>query len=85
MLTKEGEDLNEELIKDKLETCKERIDDHSTRIDKIEQIQAQERVEIENLCKSIDNLTSVLKWIVTGLGGSFIAFFFYAIQHFIFK
>ncbi|CUP72547.1 Uncharacterised protein [Clostridium baratii] len=45
--------MNEELIKDKLETHNTRLNDHSKRLDQLEQGQAEFRIEIKNLCDSI--------------------------------
>lgn len=61
------------------------IKDHDNRIDKLEQGQAEFRIQIENLCRNISSLTSVLKWGIGLIGGSFVTFFFYAIQNHIFK
>ena len=77
--------MNEELIKDKLETHNTRLNDHSKRLDQLEQGQAEFRIEIKNLCGSIKGLTSALKWALGLFGGSFVGFFFYAIQNHLFK
>lgn len=77
--------MNEELIKDKLETHDKRLNNHGDRIDKLEQGQAEFRIEIKNLCDSIKGLTSALKWALGLFGGSFVTFFFYAIQNHLFK
>ncbi|GAA0856885.1 hemolysin XhlA family protein [Clostridium nitritogenes] len=77
--------MNEELIKDKLETHNTRLNDHSKRLDQLEQGQAEFRIEIKNLCDSIKGLTSALKWALGLFGGSFVGFFFYAIQNHLFK
>ena len=67
-------------IADKLNTAEKRINNHSERIDKLEQGQSEFRVEIKNLCKDIQNLTTTLKWFIGLILGSFVAFFFYAAQ-----
>ncbi|MGG7160249.1 hemolysin XhlA family protein [Clostridium baratii] len=77
--------MNDELIKDKLETHDTRLNNHGDRIDKLEQGQAEFRVEMRNLCKSIQSLTNALKWALGLFGGSFVGFFFYAIQNHLFK
>lgn len=77
--------MNEELIKDKLETHNTRLNDYSKRLDQLEQGQAEFRIEIKNLCDSIKGLTSALKWALGLFGGSFVGFFFYAIQNHLFK
>lgn len=67
-----------------LEVHDRRLDNHGGRIDELEQGQREFRTEIKNLCKDIQNLTSVLKWFIGLLIGSFVAFFFYAVQQIIF-
>jgi len=67
-----------------LETHDKRLNNHGDRIDKLEQGQSEFRIEIKNLCKDIQNLTSVLKWFIGLLVGSFVAFFFYVVQQNIF-
>jgi len=54
--------MNDELIKDKLETHERRLNDHSGRIDKLEQRGAAVDTKIENLCEQIKNLVNTLKW-----------------------
>lgn len=76
--------MNEELVKHKVDTHETRINDHSKRIDKLEQNQAKFEIQIQNLILSLNSLTSVLKWLI-GLGASaLVGFFFYAIQNNIF-
>lgn len=73
--------MNEELTKHKLDVHEKRINNHSDRIDKLEQNQARLEVQIQNLVLSLDSLTAVLKWLI-GLGaGALVSFFFYAIQN----
>ena len=67
-----------------LEVHDRRLDNRGGRIDELEQGQREFRTEIKNLCKDIQNLTSVLKWFIGLLIGSFVAFFFYAVQQIIF-
>lgn len=77
--------MNDELIKDKIETHEKRINNHSDRIDKLEREGAELKVEIKNLCENLRSLTSVIKWFITVFVGAFISFFFYAVQQNIFK
>lgn len=77
--------MNEELVKDKLETHDRRLNDHSGRLDRLEQKGASVDVRIENLCEQLQSLTTTLKWFIGLLVGSFVAFFFYAVQHNLFK
>lgn len=77
--------MNDELIKDKIETHERRINNHSDRIDKLEREGSELKVEIKNLCENLKSLTSVMKWFITAIVGAFISFFFYAVQQNIFK
>jgi peptidoglycan hydrolase CwlO-like protein len=72
-------------IDEKLDTLNKRVNNHSERLDRIEQAQSEFRIEIKNLCEDLKSLTSVLKWFIGLLVGSFVAFFFYAVQNNIFK
>lgn len=77
--------MNEELINHQLEVNERRLNNHAERIDKLEQNERELQIEIKNLCKNIQSLTSVMKWFVTALIGAFISFFFYAVQYKIFQ
>lgn len=72
--------MNEELIKDKLETHDTRLNNHGYRIDKLEQDSASFKIEIKNLCDNLKALTSVLKGLI-GLGATtFVGFFIYSVE-----
>lgn len=77
--------MNEELLEHKVKVNENRINNHADRLDKLEQGQAEMKIEIKNLVKSLDSLTAALKWLIGLLGGSIVGFFFYAIQTHIFK
>ena len=77
--------MNDELINHQLEVNNKRLNNHADRIDKLEQKQSEFKTEIKNLCENIKSLTSILKWLCSLIGGSFVGFFFYAIQHNLFK
>ncbi|MBL7575501.1 Haemolysin XhlA [Peptoniphilus asaccharolyticus DSM 20463] len=62
-----------------------RINDHSKRIDSIEQHNSRTDEKIENLIDKMDNLISTMRWGMGLLVGSFVSFFFYAVQHGLFK
>jgi len=72
-------------IDERLDTLNKRVNSHSERLDRIEQAQSEFRIEIKNLCENLKSLTAALKWFIGLLIGSFVAFFFYAIQNNIFK
>lgn len=77
--------MNEELINHQIEIHEKRLNNHSERIDKIEQSQSRTDAKIENLCDQLKQLVSVLKWYIGLSVGALVSFFFYAIQHNIFK
>lgn len=77
--------MNEELVKDKLETHDKRLNNHGERLDKLEQDGRELKTELKNLCENLKSLTNMMKWFVTTLGGALIGFFFYAVQSGIFN
>ena len=77
--------MNEELIGHQVEVHEKRINNHSERIDKLEQEGVALKAEIKNLCENLKQLTSVMKWFIGLLIGYFVGFFFYAVQQGIFK
>lgn len=77
--------MNEELVMKDLKTHEKRLNDHSSRLDKLEQNQARIETQIENLCKSIESLTNTLKWGLGLCASSLIGFFFYIVQQNILK
>ena len=47
---------------------------------------AETRNELKNLCKSVDSLTSILKYFCTTLAGLFVGFFIFMLEnHFVIK
>ncbi|BCZ49426.1 membrane protein [Clostridium gelidum] len=77
--------MNEELIQDKLETHEKRLNNHGSRLDKLEQDSRELKTELKNLCENLESLTNMMKWFITAIGGALISFFFYAVQIRIFK
>lgn len=67
-------------IDEKIEVHEKRINNHSERIDKIEQNQSRTDIKIENLCDQIGSLVTTIRWFTGLIIGSFVAFFFYAAQ-----
>ncbi|AGF56479.1 putative nuclease with TOPRIM domain [Clostridium saccharoperbutylacetonicum] len=77
--------MNDELVKDKLERCETRLNNHGDRLDKLEQDGRELKTELKNLCENLKNLTSMMKWFITAIGGALVSFFFYAVQAGIFN
>ncbi|BDR84861.1 hemolysin XhlA family protein [Clostridium tetani] len=74
-----------EVVEIKINEHTETLKEHDKRLDRIEQDSREFKIQIKNLCENIKNLTSAIKWLI-GLGASgLLGFFFYAIQHNIFK
>lgn len=72
-------------VDERLDVGDRRLNNHADRLDKLEQNNVKMFTKIENLCDSIKSLTTVMYWFIGILVGSFVAFFFYAVQHNIFK
>lgn len=77
--------MNEEVKEHMIDVHEKRINNHAERIDKLEQSDVKRDIQIENLCKSIEGLTTSIKWALGLFAGSFVGFFFYAIQNHLFK
>jgi len=77
--------MNDELIKHQVGVLDTRVNDHSKRLDKLEQDSVALKTELKNLCENLKSLTTVMKWFIGLIIGSFVGFFFYAIQNNIFK
>ena len=76
--------MNEELIGHQIEVHDVRLND-SKRLDKLEQDSVALKTELKNLCENLKSLTTVMKWFIGLIVGSFAGFFFYAIQNNILK
>lgn len=70
---------------EKINRMEKRQDSHSQRLDKVEQAAVGLQTEIKNLISQLQSLSMILKWFIGLLIGSFVAFFFYAVQQNIFK
>lgn len=67
-------------VNEKLEIQDKRLNNHSERIDKLEQYQSKSEVEIRNLCEQIKSLVSAIKWSMGLLITSLVGFFIWYIQ-----
>lgn len=72
-------------IVDTLELHNTRLNDHSVRLDKLEQSKERTDTKIDNLCQQLQSLTTTLRWFIGLLVGALCSFFFYAVQQNIFK
>lgn len=73
-----------ERIDEKLEDHGNRLKDHGKRIDVLEQSKARTEESIKNLVKELSGLNITLRWFIGVMVGSFISFFFYAVQRGVF-
>ncbi|MCT4508261.1 MAG: hemolysin XhlA family protein [Tepidibacter sp.] len=67
-------------ITETLELHTKTLDKHSKDIDSLREDSREYKVQIKNLCKQIESLTTTIKWAMGLFGGSFVGFFFYAVQ-----
>lgn len=77
--------MNEELIKHQLDIHEKRINNHSERLDELEQGRAATDVKIDNLCEKLEAQTKSINWLIGLMVSSLLGFFFYAIQKVIIK
>lgn len=73
-------ELHREHLKHQIDTNERRINNHSDRIDKLEQYRAGVEKQIESLVEQIKDLVTSIKWIMGLLITSLVGFFFYVIQ-----
>ena len=71
-------------IDEKLETTERRLNNHSERLDRVELVNSRLEERLSGLITQLGNLNTTLKWFIGLILGSFVAFFFYAVQQNIF-
>ena len=76
--------MNEELLKEKLETNEKRINNHADRLDKLEIHEAARDVKIDNLCDKLEKQTRSIYGLIGIVATALVGFFFYAVQQGIF-
>ena len=72
-------------IDERLNSHESRLNNHSERLDRIEQNSSRLEERLDNLIKQLAALNFTMRWFIGLLVGSFVAFFFYAIQKGLFK
>lgn len=72
-------------IDEKLELHEKRLNNHSTRIDQLEQNNSRMDERLNGLIQQLGTLNTTLKWFIGLMVGAFISFFFYAVQQGIFR
>ena len=76
--------MNEELLKEKLETHEKRINNHADPLDKLEIHEAARDVKIDNLCDKLEKQTRSIYGLIGIVATALVGFFFYAVQQGIF-
>lgn len=83
-----GENYDPELCDEKHKQIKETLNDHENRLNEhdkkfenLDKMEAVHNEQISNLCKRLDRFSGIMMVML----GALIGFFFYAIQHNIFK
>jgi len=71
-------------IDEKLVLAEKRLNDHSKRIDTLEQSQARMDESLRGLITQLTTLNTTLKWFIGLMVGSFVSFFFFAVQNGVF-
>lgn len=72
--------MNDEVMEMKINEHDKKILELDKRMDENERKNAEFRIQVENLCKDIQSLTVTMRWFMGLLIGSFVGFFFYAVQ-----
>jgi len=67
-------------IDEKFITHEKRINNHSERIDQLEQFKSSTQIEIKNLIEQIKSLVSTIKWFMGLTFGTLLGFFIWYIQ-----
>lgn len=68
-------------VDERLDTQDKRINNHSERLDRLEQYQSKSEEQIKNLCKQIESLVSTIKWSMGLLITTLIGFIIWYIQN----
>lgn len=68
--------MNEELLKEKLETHEKRINNHADRLDKLEIHEAARDVKIDNLCDKLEKQTRSIYGLIGIAATALVGFFF---------
>lgn len=72
-------------VKDKVDAHEVRINNHSVRLDKLEQNSVALDEKVKALIDKMDGLITTIRWASGFFIGGIVAFFFYAIQQGVFK
>lgn len=76
--------MNEQLDEYRINKHEERLNDHSRRLDKLEQDAAETRIKLDNLCDKIGGLTKALYGVCGLLATTIVGVLAYGIQQVLF-
>ena len=68
-------------IDEKLALAETRLNNHSSRIDQLEQNNSRMDEKLKCLIEQLGTLNTTLKWFIGLIVGAFVSFFFYAVQN----
>lgn len=77
--------MNHEVIEMKINEHDRKILELDKRMDKNDRENAEFKIQLKHLCDTIQGLTTTIRWFIGLLVGSFVGFFFYAVQKGLFK
>lgn len=69
----------------RLDVHEKRLNSHGERLDRIELVNGRLEERLNSLITQLENLNKTMKWFIGLLVGSFVAFFFYAVQQGLFR
>ena len=72
-------------IDEKFELAERRNNNHSEKIDRVEQSSTRLEERLSGLITQLDTLNTTLRWFIGLMVGAFVSFFFYAVQSGILK
>jgi len=67
-------------IDERFNVSERRISKHSEKIDELSEDSREYKVQIQNLCKLLEDLTQTIKWFMGLIATALLGFFFYAVQ-----
>lgn len=72
-------------LDEKIAIHERRLNNHSERLDRIELANGRLEEKLNSLITQLENLNKTMRWFIGLLVGSFVAFFFYAVQNGLFR
>ena len=76
-------EIHRERVNERLNVQDKRLDNHSERLDKLENYKYMIDERINHLIEKIDDLMGTMKWLTRGVGTAIIGLIVYIIQQFL--